>query len=94
MRWLLIAPRFQEPQKLEKRRMKDSNLQVVSYRMSRKHLQYHYWNTAYLAVCQTAINIKSKKKLQPITVNISAKILGCFPRKPPDLVTVFYSAFR
>lgn len=46
MRWLLIVPRFQEPQKLEKRHMKDSNLQVVSYRMSRKHLQYHYWNTA------------------------------------------------
>jgi hypothetical protein len=76
MRWLLIVPRFQEPQKLEKRRMKESNLQVVSDLMPSKHLQYHYWNTAYLAVCQTAINIKSKKKLQPVTVSISVKILG------------------
>lgn len=44
-----------------KRRMKDSNLQVVSDRMVSNHLQYHYGNTAYLAVCQTAINIKLKK---------------------------------
>lgn len=29
-----------------KRRMKDSNLQVVSDRMPSKHLQYHYGNTA------------------------------------------------
>ena len=43
------------------RRMKDSNLQVVSDWLVSNQLQYHYGNTAYLAVCQTAINIKSKK---------------------------------
>lgn len=132
MRWLLIVPRFQEPQKLKKRRMKDSNLQVVSDWLVSNQLQYHYGNTAYdgilhklpsftclqptnlgklsipeMRFCWTVISNKTGSvifhmytyycahvRLQPITVSIFAKILGWFPRNPPDLVTVFYSAFR
>lgn len=68
MRWLLIVPRFQEPQKLEKRRMKDSNLQVVSYRMPSKHLQYHYGNTAYW-LDESSFNYASDaEEHQPYTI--------------------------
>ena len=68
MRWLLIVPRFQEPQKLEKRRMKESNLQVVSDWLVSNQIQYHYGNTAYW-LDESSFNYASDaEEHQPYTI--------------------------
>ena len=69
-----------------KRRMKDSNLQVVSDWLVSNQLQYHYGNTAcdgILRKLPSFICLQPTKLgklfLQPVTVSTSEKMLGWFP---------------
>ena len=60
----LVWSRSTNPQ----RRMKESNLQVVSDRMSSKHFQYHYGNTAYW-LDESSFNYASDtEEHQPYTI--------------------------
>lgn len=64
--------------------MKDSNLQVVSDRTLSKRLQFHYGNTAYLAVCQTATKYKIKKDVNPDIPGIGGVRFGL--TNPKELI--------
>lgn len=59
---------FPRTAKLEKRRMKESNLQVVSDRLASNQLQYHYGNTAYW-LDESSFNYASDaEEHQPYTI--------------------------